>query len=215
MRKWLLWQTFEDWLERQKMLQRQALDEARENRQENRETQTLEINRGLLTAANGSATAARVAALVAIVALGLTIYQAWQSRKDSAQAREDAQQQFTKQIGLQGQLVGQASRSADAASVAARAAKVQSDSSKQQTEIMGKQMALSQQIERPWVGIDGDILPRWQTPQVPKVPGDPILSVSALVKLQNFGQSVASWNTTRTLSGTCNALRSKNGLRGW
>ena len=50
---------------------------------------------------------------------------------------------------------------------------------------MGQQIALAQEVERAWVGIDGEIIPQKQITTVPTW----IVLISP--RLQNFGQSVA------------------------
>lgn len=175
--------------------ERQKLEDARERRRENRETETVEINRDLRNAAKSSASAAYVSALIALLAVGVTVYQTWQSRSDAktartdalaaaAQARLDSQHQFDEQLHAQRQLRDEAARSATAASAAAFSAKAQ-------TKIMVKQMALAEQIERPWIGIDGDIVPRWQAPVKSPQEVYPSLSIAAPVQLRNFGQRLA------------------------
>jgi hypothetical protein len=175
--------------------ERDARLDAQDSGRAARETQNLQVNRNLMWAAIGSA-------VVAILATGAAFWQGYEShqarkdaqtdfvitRKDAAdsaeQARQDTLDQFKQQLDAQHALRDQAARSATAASVAAFSAKAQ-------TEIMGKQMALTQQIERPWIGIDGDIVPRWQAP-VKSVQGEfPSLSIAAPVQLRNFGQRLA------------------------
>jgi len=187
-------------IEQRQREQERAIKEAQEAadkaKREAREVTGLQINKWLLYANFGLFA-------TALLTGAASLWQASETRKarieaqanftttrnDAAasaeQARQDTLGQFKQQLDAQHALRDQAAHSATAASAAAFAAKAQ-------TEIMGKQMTLAQQIERPWVGIDGDIVPRWQTPEIPKVPGGPILSVLASVKLQNFGQSVAS-----------------------
>jgi hypothetical protein len=194
----------EQFMEEERQRQRVVSADAREERREHRETETVKINRGLLLAALASST-------VAILATAAALWQGYEShearkdaqnnfettRKDAAasaeQARQDTLGQFRQQLDAQRQLRDEAARSADAASAAALAAKIQAESSRQQTGIMGKQMALAQQIERPWIGIDGDIVPKWQAPvKIKSVEGEfPSLSIAAPVQLRNFGQRLA------------------------
>jgi hypothetical protein len=102
-----------------------------EDRQEDRENQTLEINRGLLATSQASATAANRSALIAVIAVLLMVYQAWQSQKNfettrkeaadsAAQARQDALDTLHKQLEAQRELIRQVQRSANAAEASSK-----------------------------------------------------------------------------------------------
>jgi hypothetical protein len=76
-----------------------------------------------------------------------------------------------------------------AANAQAIAANTQSETTKKQAGIMGQQIALAQEVERAWVGIDGEIIPKNEPPVTTNAGVQ--LPVLISPRLQNFGQSVA------------------------